>query len=227
MRIDLLPVAIGEGWMVVEKPAGISIHNEPGRDLITLMAPHVVADGGFGIHAVHRLDRETSGIILLAYRRAVFEALSREFAAGRVIKEYWAVAHGHLPLEEEGCWDWPLNPNEGGRSDPQGRGDRVACITHFSAIRHSPHYSMLRCRPATGRRHQIRRHAALAGHPVVGDRRYGSLRACRFLESKLGFSRLGLHSAALTIRMPGQNEPRHFASAKLPKELEELLSRDN
>jgi 23S rRNA-/tRNA-specific pseudouridylate synthase len=228
-------LAHGSGWLVTEKPAGTSIHNEPGLDLRSRLYLYLQSDDcisidpGFGLNAVNRLDRETSGLVLMAGRRKVYQSLSRKFVQGEVDKIYLALVHGAVPagageLWEQ--WDWPLTKTASGRRDIQGRGKRVGCITRYQVLGHSRHYSLVRCRLITGRKHQIRRHAALAGHPVLGDQRYGSARACRYLARHHHFTRLALHAARLTIQTPGEPIPQTFVSPQLPEEIQQLLNSD-
>ncbi len=226
-------IAAGDGWLIVDKPAGLSVHNQPGRDACSLAAEHLgsavpggAPEMGFGLHAVHRLDRETSGLLLLAFRRQVFDSLSREFASGRVEKEYLALVHGRISPGREGAWEWLLSGSAAGRRDPQGREPRAPSVTWFRSIRSGRRYSLLSCLPRTGRTHQIRRHAALAGHPILGDRRYGSARACRYLAEHHAFTRLALHAAALAITLPGCASPQRFESPGLPEAIRVLLDED-
>lgn len=227
----------GRGWLVVEKPSGMSVHNDPDKDLCALLnlyllsnpetAESVAYDIQYGLHPVHRLDKETSGVILLSCRRRVFDHCARQFAQGHVTKRYLAVVHGAVPAKTQwDLWRWPLTPKASGRRSPQGSGRRSPCKTHYRCLRHSQHYSLLECRLDTGRTHQIRRHAVLAGHPLVGDRRYGSLRACRYLEKNYNFNRLGLHSTSLSIQIPNLEGHQHFKSEGLPQVLEQLLLQD-
>jgi len=234
--------------MAVDKPAGISVHNLPGGDLSTLLTGYVwenpegrsllQLDPDFGLHAVHRLDKETSGVVLLAAKRSIFRFLSEQFAAGQVSKLYLALVHGRLPMSSDPngpndhCdpdgwerWTWPLTPKAAGRRNPRGSGERRAATTLFRVLRHLERYSLIECRPVTGRTHQIRRHAVLAGHGVVGDRRYGSMRAVRYLEQHLNFSRLALHAAELTFRPSAGEEPVCVNSGGLPPELDQLMER--
>jgi 23S rRNA-/tRNA-specific pseudouridylate synthase len=208
--LPLSVTAVGFGWLAVDKPAGLSVHNDPGRDVRSRLGALLAADGAlrqkvgfdesYGAHAVHRLDRETSGLLLFACRREVFRDYARQFESRQVVKRYAALLHGQLMAPPGGgwhVWSWPLSAQAGGRRLPAGAGRRVPCITRVRVVRGSSHYTLAQCDIATGRIHQIRRHAKLAGHPVVGDRRYGSLRAIRFLETRHGFRHLGLHALAL------------------------------
>ncbi|MFO7715806.1 RluA family pseudouridine synthase [Desulfosarcina sp.] len=235
LRIAL--VACGTGWLVVEKPCGMSIHNDPGGDLcsLTLTAVrkgHLPAVGRNvpAIHAVHRIDRDTSGLVLLAGDPEKLAFFGGQFAAGTVGKHYLALVHGRLEglhgSSDGSEWDWPLTAEAAGRNDPAGKGKRMPCTTRWRTLAHSLHYSLVACEPLTGRKHQIRRHAKLAGHPIVGDRRYGSGRALVFLRRHSDFSRLGLHAHALTLCLPGAVEPTTFMSGGLPDQMRLLLETD-
>jgi RluA family pseudouridine synthase len=235
--IPLPIIGSGLGWLVAEKPSGMSIHNDPGIDLCSLLnnyfqsnpsaAKSIAYDVPYGLNPVHRLDKETSGVILLSCRRDVFDYLSQQFVQGKVTKRYLALVHGSVAATVDwGLWQWPLTPKAGGRRNPQGQGRRSPCQTQYRLLEQSDHYSLIECRLITGRTHQIRRHAVLAGHPLVGDPRYGSLRACRYLEKHHQFMRLGLHAAALTIQPPDGASPQRFTSERLPVEMERLLHHD-
>lgn len=231
-----LIVTAGSGWVVVDKPCGAVMHGEPGEDLVAMVQKTLSADVHlknqvqedllFGLHPVHRLDRDTSGLVLLACRRDVFRWFSKQFEQGQVDKLYLAMVHGQVtPDSDFTLWDHALSHRPGGRDTPAGAEPRVAARTKVQVLAKSPHYTMLRCRLETGRKHQIRRHAALAGHPVVGDRRYASIRAIKYLE-KIGFKRLALHSASLGIVLPGQKNTTILSSAHLPDVIVNLFSDD-
>ncbi len=236
-----IPVtAYGTGWIIVDKPGFLSIHNEPGADLCSILTGHIKTnkllahqvklDSKFGVHAVHRLDSQTSGIILLACRKEIFSYFSEQFASRNISKKYIAVLHGHLqalePSRQPGIWDWPLSDKPGGRDCPEGKGKKKSCLTHFQNLSQSRHYTMIECSPQTGRKHQIRRHAKLAGHPVVGDSRYSTKRACNYLKNNHGFKRLGLHAHSITIRLPDHNKPTTFKIQQVPEDLERLFDQD-
>ena len=230
-------VACGSGWLVVDKPCGISIHNDPGGDLCSLALAAVRAGilPAVGhdlptIHAAHRIDRDTSGIVLLAGDSKTLAFFGEQFTAKAVNKRYLALVHGNLLGSPEGQdwvdWNWPLTAAAAGRNDPMGKGKRVPCTTRWRTLAPSLHYSLIECEPLTGRKHQIRRHAKLAGHPVVGDRRYGSARSLAYLSRHRDFNRLGLHAHALTIRLPGDAKTTTFKSGGLPEAMRHLLETD-
>lgn len=217
----------------------MSVHNAPGSDLCSLVENDIAADEQraticgydrrYGLHPVHRLDKETSGLILLACRQDVLNHFSEQFKQDQVSKHYLALSHGCVPepkTTQWAQWQWPLAQSAGGRRDPQGKSKRTACITQYRVLQKSPHYSLVECRLITGRTHQIRRHAALAKHPIVGDRRYGSTRACRFLETNFSFTRLALHAAVLEIRLPGEDRQQRFESMDLPASIRRILDSD-
>jgi len=233
-----LPLAAaGDGWLVVDKPAGVSVHNDPGDDLCARVQRLLTADlrladrtgyaGGDAVHAPHRLDRDTSGLALLCVSAPALAFYGAAFQARRIGKCYLAVLHGRLDeMDGSGLWTFALARSGAGRQHPAGRGKRTPCRTAFQPIAHSDHYTLAACAPLTGRPHQIRRHAKLAGHPVVGDRRYGSTRSLRYLKEKAGFARLGLHAWGLELPVPGGVDRRVVTVGTLPPALLELLSGD-
>jgi len=229
-------IGCGSQWIVVEKPCGISIHNDPGSDLCSRVMA-ALRDGRLtepsreisALHAVHRLDRDTSGIVLLAGDSETLAFFGRQFTEKTVSKRYLAVVHGRLEaaVDQEWIeWTWPLTASAGGRNDPMGKSNRMPCTTRVRLVSWSQHYSLIECEPLTGRKHQIRRHAKLAGHPVVGDRRYGSARSLDYLRRHHNFQRLGLHSHALAIRLPGEDNITTFQSNGLPEQLRRLFEFD-
>jgi 23S rRNA-/tRNA-specific pseudouridylate synthase len=227
------------GWIAIDKPAGHSVHNDSGSDLRSRMASFfsshpdaaqaVRFDPEFGIHPLHRLDKATSGVMLLACQRQLFLSLARLFSERKIAKRYLAVVHGHLATPRGGkwaLWKWPLSQKAGGRRSPAGPPPRQNCRTRYRVKSHTPQYTIIECEPFTGRTHQIRRHVKMAGHTILGDRRYGTLRAARYLEEQHGFTRLALHAQSLTFRCPVQKIDRTLHSAGLPSEIQALVNRD-
>jgi 23S rRNA-/tRNA-specific pseudouridylate synthase len=228
--------ACGPGWLVVDKPCGMSIHNDPGGDLCSVVRASLRA-GRFPvvghemptIHAAHRIDRDTSGIVLLAGDAKTLAWFGGQFAARTVHKRYLAMVHGCCGLTETrdwAAWNWPLTAGAAGRRHPTGKGHRKPSVTRWRSLAHSRHYTLIECDPLTGRKHQIRRHAKLAGHPVVGDRRYGSDRSLDVLRRHHDFHRLGLHAHVLAVCLPGENGTTTFLSGGLPEAMRKLLEAD-
>ncbi|MFZ2448716.1 MAG: RNA pseudouridine synthase [Syntrophobacteraceae bacterium] len=238
IRIPVL--ACGKGWLAVDKPAGMSVHNEHGSDLCslvsdlireeTLIRERTGMDADVGVNPVHRLDKETSGLILLAVARETFRFFSNQFESRQVKKRYIAILHGRLENPEGsgawGTWAWALAATAGGRHNPEGAGRLRDCRTRYRALDHSAHYTMVEIELLSGRTHQIRRHAKLSGHPVTGDLRYGSTRAANYLRLNHAFDRLGLHAHALTIRLPGENEPTTIETPAIPRRMLDLFQND-
>lgn len=169
-------LAEGKTWLVVDKPAGLAVHPGPRtpdslEDLLPALALHGVVP-----QPAHRLDRDTSGCLLLSRRASAHRTLSRAFAAGGVAKLYWALVTGTLP-SGAGRIDAPLlkrsSAIEGWRMVPDPRGQRAA--TRWRQIGQVGELALVEFRPETGRTHQIRVHATLIGMgtALVGDPIYG------------------------------------------------------
>ncbi len=237
---NLAILTSGDGWLVVEKPAGMSIHNDPGRDLRSLLALQVRRDDHwreainfdpqYGFNAVGRLDKEADGVVLMAWRPEIFAYLASLYARHQIEKTYTVLLHGRLkssqPPGSSIQWKWPLAKGAGGRRNPAGRKPRVHCLTAVEVREATANFTLAVCRPRTGRKHQIRRHAALAGHPLVGDRRYGSSEAAERLSRTCGFRRIALHAGALTFRAPTSNRVVSVTSCAIPPDFEKLLKGD-
>jgi len=238
--IQIPVLAIGKGWLAADKPSGMTVHNESGSDLCSYAAAFVrqspairrqiEPDPKFGVHPVHRLDKETSGVILLAVDRETFRFFSNQFELHQAKKRYVAILHGRLEHPDKngkwGIWRWPLSKTAGGRNFVQGPKPRQTCGSRFQTLSHSVHYTMVEIEPLSGRVHQIRRHAKLAGHPVVGDTRYGSTRAANHVKLHHGFDRLALHAHALTVKLPGEEKPATIQTRKIPDLMRNLFEQD-
>lgn len=206
---------------VVNKPAGMVVHPAPGHPGGTLMNalmaryPELAAEGGERPGIVHRLDRDTSGLILVALNRATQWRLQRLFARRAVPKRYLALVEGTLqPLR--GLIEAPVgrDPRCRQKMAVVQRGGRPA-RTAYRVREYLPGYTLVLVRPQTGRTHQIRVHFAAIGHPVAGDLIYGG-------RPVAGLQRQFLHAWRLTIPIPSTGEWRTF-TAPLPADLEEVL----
>lgn len=231
-------VCLQKGWLAVDKPCGLSVHNDPGNDLVSLMFEKIKSDpelskklgiqSSFQVDPVHRLDKETSGIILLAVDKIILAHLSDLFAMGRVKKKYIALVHGRFEKSDDSyqMWDAALSKDAGGRKNIRGSGKRIDSKTEYRVLDQSNHYSLLKIKLLTGRKHQIRRHAKLAGHPVTGDRRYGSKKSIQYLEKTEQYSRLGLHCQSLAFELPEVKEPFFISSQNPLIQMKKLLTGD-
>jgi len=226
----------GDGWLGIEKPCGVSVHNDPGKDVISIVAKMIengqinlltdVKQDKIRIQPVHRLDKSTSGVLLLAYNPDTIKELSNYFFKGLVQKQYFALVHGNFEDTENKLftWEYPLTKEAGGRNNPAGNGKKVAAKTCFKIIKQSSHYSLLEIQLITGRKHQIRRHAKLDGHPVLSDKRYGSKKSIQYLSDNLGYDRLGLHAHSIVIQ--DKESPISIFSQGIPEKMNDLLTQD-
>jgi 23S rRNA pseudouridine1911/1915/1917 synthase len=200
-----------EQLLVVDKPAGLVTHPAPGHHGPTL------ADAVDGLVA-HRLDRYTSGLLLVAKSEAVRDALQAQLKAREVTREYIALVSGH-PDAETGTIDAPLGRDRRNRTLMSTRTDKPRrAVTHFEVAERLPRTALLRVRLETGRTHQIRAHLAAIDHPVCGDPAYGG-RACG---ARLGLDRQFLHATKLMFRHPATREL-EVCESKPPVDLRRAL----
>jgi 23S rRNA pseudouridine1911/1915/1917 synthase len=192
--------------LVVDKPAGLVTHPAAGHRGPTLAgALRGRAAGGpdperAGI--VHRLDRDTSGLLVVTKTEEAHAALSEQLRAREVRREYLALVAGH-PEAESGTVDAPIGRDRSRRTIVSTRSDRPReAVTHFEVIERLPATTLLRVRLETGRTHQIRAHLAAIDHPVCGDPQYGG-RACG---RAIGLERQFLHAGKLMFRHPRTGE---------------------
>jgi len=200
--IDLDVVYQDESLLVINKPAGLVVHPASGNWTGTLLNgllhldPALAGVPRAGI--VHRLDKETSGLMVVARSLAAQTHLVRQLQARTVSREYLALAHGVLLTD--GVVDAPIGRHASQRTRmaviPSGK----EAITHYFVERHYVDCTLLTCRLETGRTHQIRVHMAHLGHPLVGDPVYGKRRCPNALLD--GFSRQALHARRLGLIHP-------------------------
>jgi 23S rRNA pseudouridine1911/1915/1917 synthase len=188
--------------LVVDKPAGLVTHPAPGHRGPTLAgALRGRAGGGAdperaGI--VHRLDRDTSGLLVVAKTDEAHAALQAQLRTREVRREYLALVAGRLDAES-GTIDAPIGRDRSHRTVMSTRTDHArGAVTHFEVVERLPRTTLLRVRLETGRTHQIRAHLAEIGHPVCGDAAYGGQVCGR----RLDLHRQFLHAAALMFRHP-------------------------
>jgi 23S rRNA pseudouridine1911/1915/1917 synthase len=215
--------------LVIDKPAGMVVHPAPGHEAGTLVnavlahVPELELDMGGesrpGI--VHRLDKDTSGLMVVAKHRAAHEYLSKQMASRTMLKEYLAMVQGR-PEPPKGVIDAPI------ARDPRNR-QRMAVVeggrparTRYVVERYLGGWALVRATLETGRTHQIRVHMAAMGHPVVGDPVYG--RGTLKDAERLGLHRQFLHAHRLGFNLPSTGEWREFTSP-LPQDLQQVLEK--
>ena len=213
--------------LVVDKPAGMVVHPGAGHARGTLAAallshaPQIAGVGGPrrpGV--VHRLDKETSGLLVVAKTQAAYDSLTAQLAARTVSRRYLVVAHGRV-LQAQGVVDAPIgrHPHDRVRMAirPAGRGKRA--VTHYRVLERFRDFTCLEARLETGRTHQIRVHFSSLGHPIYGDEVY-RLRSTTRLS--IPFTGIGLHASALAFVHPMTGSRMEFSSP-LPPRIERLL----
>jgi len=219
---------------VVNKPAGLVVHpaaGTPSGTLANALAYHFqkLADGGVGVRPgiVHRLDRDTSGLLVVAKTEAALENLSDQFRDRTVYKSYVALVHGRV-LSNTGKIDQPLARDRSNRTRMAVvRGGRNA-LTLYRVRRSFERFTLLDVELKTGRTHQIRVHLAWLKHPVVGDETYGGGRDNTIPDPQLrarvrNLNRHFLHAEKLGFKHPKTGEFVKF-ECSLPDELSELVS---
>jgi 23S rRNA pseudouridine1911/1915/1917 synthase len=203
-----------EHLVVVDKPAGVVVHPARGHASGTLaQALAGVAAGGEGGRAgiVHRLDRDTSGLLVVARSPEAHRRLKAALQAREVMREYLALVEGRPPART-GTIDAPIGRDRRVRTRMSTETDDPReAVTHFAIEEALPRTTLLRVRLETGRTHQIRAHLKAIGHPVVGDPEYGTA-------GRLGLGRQFLHAARLRFEHPFTGAPVDVASP-LPADL--------
>ena len=203
--------------LVIQKPAGLVVHPAAGHWTGTLLngllAHHTGAAALPRAGIVHRLDKDTSGLMLVGKSRQAVEALVRAIAAREVNRQYLALAHGRWQGGQEKGVDQPIGRDVNNRLRmavvrPE-TGTGKSAQTTIRLLHGSEQACLVACKLHTGRTHQIRVHMAWLGHPLVGDTLYGG-------RALWGLGRQALHAARLTLRHPITGEPLSFRSAPPP-----------
>ena len=232
---EALPLSIvyeDDDLVVVDKPAGMVVHIGAGvksGTLVNALLHHIgalsTAGGELRPGIVHRLDRMTSGLVIVAKNDFAHRALAAAFKEREIRKTYLALVHGRI-VKDEGEISRAVgrDPVRRVRMKAGGLAPREA-LTHYRVLQRFPHFTFVEVQPRTGRTHQIRVHFAALGHPVVGDTLYGAPGKLR-LGGREGETlvRTFLHAAALRFRHPRTGQELNLAAA-LPEELEMFLRR--
>ena len=209
--------------LVLNKPAGVAVHGGSGMAHGVIEVLRAARPDAKELDLVHRLDRETSGCLILAKRRAALRDLHAQLREGQAEKRYLALVCGKWNLGQKRI-ELPLATGErrGGERHVAVRAHGQMAVSTFRPVQFFGNVaSLLEVEIGTGKTHQIRVHAAYAGHPVAGDDKYGD-RECNEALKNYGLSRMFLHAASIGVNRPGTHEPLHV-SAPLSAELHAVL----
>ena len=219
-----------EQLLVVDKPAGVAVHGGSGVSFGVIEQLRRARPEARFLELVHRLDKETSGLLLLAKKRSALAALQQQFRERETGKTYAALVGGAWPAKLK-VIDVALVKFTGAdgerwvRAAEDGHADAKRSISLVRVARSLPGYSLLDVTIKTGRTHQIRVHLANAGHPIVGDPKYGDRAANRAIaRGALRFERMFLHARELRFTHPVSGAELRL-EAPLPPECEQLLAR--
>jgi len=231
---EAIPLAVvhrDRALFVIDKPAGLVVHPGAGHGQHTLQNALLALDPKLALvpraGLVHRLDKDTSGLMVVARTPEAHTALSAALAARQIAREYLAVVTG--VMTGGGTVDQPIGRHRTQRVRMTVRGDGRAAVTHYRVVRRFRAHTLVRVALGTGRTHQIRVHLAHIGFPIVGDALYGGRRrlpaaATPELRAQLAaFPRQALHAARLALAHPISGRKLHWEGAP-PPDLRELLA---
>ena len=188
--------------LVVDKPSGLAVHGGSGLSLGLIEALRAMRSDCVSLELVHRLDRETSGCVMIARKRSMLRHLHEALREGTITKTYATLVAGRWPkrlLRVTAALE--KNTVRSGERVVRASEEGKACETHFRVLEHYRDATLLEAQPLTGRTHQIRVHAQVSGHAVAGDEKYGDREFNRRMR-ELGLRRLFLHASAIDLVLP-------------------------
>lgn len=240
MNIPLDIVYEDRDIIVLNKQAGISVHpsiNEPSETLVDALivkypeiknvgdSPTISGQGNFRPGIVHRLDKDTSGLLVVAKNQRTFEFLKKQWQEGQVVKKYLTLVWGHPKEKGEIISELArspkdfrkrmvVNPGKNKKKELKGK----LAITEYKVVKKYKDFSLVEVSPKTGRTHQIRVHMASIGHPVAGDKIYGGKE-----KNLKGLTRHFLHAFYLSFALP--DGKKLALEADLPDDLKQFLAK--
>lgn len=230
-EIPLNVVFEDEHLIVIDKPAGLVVHPAAGNldgTLVNALLHHCAGQlSGIGGVArpgiVHRIDKDTSGLMLAAKTDRAHEGLARQFKAHSIDRRYKAIVSGR-PKLKQGSVDAPLARSPANRKKMAIVASGKRAVTHWRVLEELRGASLVECRLETGRTHQVRVHMASIGHPLLGDPVYGHVRELREVLETLDFRRQALHAARLGFIHPINSHALAFDS-EMPADMQELFNK--
>ena len=232
-NIPLDVVFENKNVVVINKPAGLVVH-PPNKyvlenSLVNALLYHCKKDlsginGVMRPGIVHRLDKDTSGLMVVAKNDLAHQALMKQFKERTVSKTYYALIIGHL-VPAKGTIDSPIghDPRDRKKMAVSSEKDGKKAITHYQVLKYfSEGYSLLKIKLVTGRTHQIRVHFSAIGYPLVGDVLYGKNKTNHFFLEEYDLKRTFLHAGELAFMLPGSSQTKKF-EVPLPEDLQTVL----
>jgi 23S rRNA pseudouridine955/2504/2580 synthase len=208
--------------LVVDKPSGVAVHGGSGVSQGVIESLRAARPQAKVLELVHRLDRDTSGLLMIAKKRSALVELHRMLRDGEVDKRYTVVVKGEWPADlvelRESLHKYVT---ASGERRVSVQADGMSAFTKIKVVKRSSGFSVLEARLLTGRTHQIRVHLAHAGHPVLGDDKYGDFALNKSL-AREGVRRLFLHASRLRLKHPLTGDALAF-DAPLPRELKDFV----
>lgn len=228
LQASRLPILYeDDSLLAIDKPAGVAVHGGSGVDAGVIEMLRAARPQARFLELVHRIDRDTSGVLMIAKRRRALVGLHAQLRERAAIKEYLAIVEGRLALRARTI-DVPLRrylTAAGERrvaADPRAG---QAALTRIEGLAHATtaagEFTRVACRIETGRTHQIRVHLAWLGHPIVGDAKYADYDRTRAL-ARAGYVRMYLHAGAIVVRHPETGTILRLAAA-VPAEFDILV----
>ncbi len=192
-------------WLIINKPVGISVHNEAG-DVRSILKKQLHPGTFHDIYPVHRLDKETSGLLVVATEQETAASLSEQFQTHKAEKTYHAILRGPMDVSEKWLeWAFPISDKaEDVKIHKVFSKDRMESKSLYKVIESNKFFSLVEVRLLTGRQHQIRKHAALSKHAIVGDTRYGDPKYNDKMAELYGTDRMFLHAFRLSLPIGGR-----------------------
>lgn len=229
LDLTQLRVLVEDDWlMVIDKPSGVAVHTGSGItggtvvDLVRAYLGPKAVRNDFAASPAHRIDRETSGLLVVAKRRPAMVHFTDVFTHGRAKKRYQALVKGRMP-KPSGLIDLPLSEHQQTAASKERRGVNMQeARTRWTLEWQGGDCALVSCSIETGRTHQIRRHFAAIGHPLAGDRKYGDFAFNREAKARWGLKRLFLHAGHLEFPHPEGNK-KVVVDSPLPDELLAVL----
>ena len=211
-----------ESLLIINKPAGIAVHGGSGVSFGVIEALRYIRGTAHPMELIHRLDRDTSGCLMISKRRSALRAIHELLRSGEINKVYWTLVKGDWAGGQSITAALKKNQLSSGERIVRVAKDGQSALTEFRVLQKFQKASLIEAKPRTGRTHQIRVHAASVGNPIAGDPKYGDSQFNIDMKS-LGVTRLFLHARQISLKLPGTDKILSV-EAPLDKQLQACLT---